>query len=112
MRLEDQRIKSIQTRETYRLEKIETGVATISLKTQILTPLDDARVKSQIVQRISAGEIRFDIDSGRLLSKQLNWDESVLGFNGPGSNMKYLAQFNEALVVPARTASQAKADKS
>jgi hypothetical protein len=106
VRLEDQRIKPIQTRELYRLEKVETGIATISIKTQILTPVDDPRVKSQIVQRISQGEIRFDIDAGRLVSKQLNWNEQVLGFSGAESNMKYLAQFTEALSETPYTASK------
>ncbi len=110
MRLEDQRIKSIKTRELYVLEKVETGVATISVKTQVLTPVDDPRVKSQIMQRISQGELRFDMDAGRLISKQLDWDESVLGFNGAESNMKYLARFTETLATPAaRTASKAPA---
>lgn len=104
VQLEDKRIKSIKTRELYTLEKVETGVATISVKTQILTPVTDARVKFQIMQRISEGEIRFDVDHGRLLSKTLNWDEQVLGFNGAESNMKYLARFTESLVDTQQTA--------
>ena len=77
----DKSIKVIKTRELYTLEKVDTGVATISVKTQVLTPIDDARIKAQIMQRISQGEIRFDIDAGRLLSKQLDWDTNVVGFN-------------------------------
>lgn len=105
VRLEDQRIKVVKTREVYRLERVETGVATISIKTEVLTPLDDARVKSQIIQRISQGEMRFDIDSGRLLSRQLDWDESVVGFAGADSNMKYLSRFTETLEKSAEVAS-------
>ena len=112
IRLEDNRIKTIKTRQLYRLEKVETGVATISVKTQVLTPVDDPRVKSQLVQRISAGELRFDVDAGRLLSKQLDWDENVLGFNGADSNMKYLARFTEQLLDTTRTANTASPDGS
>ena len=95
--MESNRIKSIKTRQVYRLEKVETGVATISVKTAVLTPINSPRVKSQLVQRISKGQLRFDVDAGRLLSKQLDWDENVLGFNGPESNMKYLARSTESL---------------
>lgn len=105
IRLDDNRVKTIKTRQLYRLEKVETGVATISLKTQVLTPVDDARVKSQLVQRLSSGEIRFDLDAGRLLSKQLDWDETVLSFNGADSSMKYLARLTEQLINTDRTAS-------
>ena len=97
VRLESNRIKSIKTRQVYRLEKVETGVATISVKTEVLTPINSPRIESQLVQRISKGQLRFDVDAGRLLSKQLDWDENVLGFNGPESNMKYLARSTESL---------------
>ena len=105
IREEDNRIKTVKTRQLYRLEKVETGVATISVKTQVLTPVEDPRLQCQLMQRISEGEIRFDVDAGRLLSKQLDWDGNVLGFNGAESNMKYLARFTEKLTTSTRTAS-------
>ena len=104
IRERDGRLKEVSTRLRYRLEKVKTGVATISVRTQVLTPINDARLKSQLVQKLSGGEIKFDMDAGRVLSKRLDWDENVIGFNGPGSNMKYLARFTETLIA-ARTAS-------
>jgi hypothetical protein len=92
----------------YRLEKVQAGVATISVKTEILTPIDDAALKSQLVQQLSNGSIRFDLDAGRLLSKQLDWTENVIGFNGPESNMKYLARFTEKLAENQKVARKAK----
>jgi hypothetical protein len=112
VRLDDQQIKSIKTRETYRLEKLESGIATISVRTEVLTPIDDPRIESQIVQRISQGEMRFDVDAGRLLSKRLDWDKSVLGFSGAESQMKYLAQFSETLSEAPRTARQSSTDQT
>jgi hypothetical protein len=100
VRLPDGLHKSIKTRLQYRLEKVQTGVATISVTTQVLTPLHDARVEAQLVQQLSKGEIKFDIDAGRILSKRLDWDENVIGFNGSDSNMKYLARFTEELIKP------------
>ncbi|MCA9153092.1 MAG: hypothetical protein KDA92_27515, partial [Planctomycetales bacterium] len=73
-------------------------------KTQVLTPIDDPRVQSQLIQRISKGEIRFDVDNGRILSRQLDWDEQVLGFSGADSNMKYLQRLTETLVPATQTA--------
>ncbi|MEM7315159.1 MAG: hypothetical protein AAF497_18605 [Planctomycetota bacterium] len=96
--LSDGRHKDIKTRQRYRLEKVETGIATISLETQVLTPIADARVKSQLVQKLSKGTIKFDIDAGRMISKELNWDETVIGFNGPESNMSFLARMTERIV--------------
>ncbi len=101
VQLGDGRFKSIKIQMRYVLEKVATGVATITITTQVLTPVTDARVKSQLVQKLSQGTIKFDIDAGRMISKELHWDETVIGFNGAESNMSFLAQMTERLVSPA-----------
>ena len=112
VRLADRRIQKIKTRQKYRLEKVQTGVATISIETQVLSPVNDSKVKSQLVQQLSHGTIRFDIDSGRMISKRLDWDETVIGFDGPDSILKYLARFTEELQTGAeQTARRTIADQ-
>ncbi len=103
--LKDSRQKAIKTRVRYRLEKVESGVATISVVTQVLSPVSDARVKSQLLQKLSKGEMKFDMDAGRMISKTLDWDETVVGFNGPASSMSFLARMTERLVPSAEVAS-------
>jgi len=112
VRLDNQQVKTIKTREQYTLQKVSAGVATIKMETQVLTPVNNAKIKAQLIQRLSAGSIRFDLDAGRLMSKQLDWDENVLGFSGPESNMKYLARFTEQLLDKAEAKKVADARKS
>lgn len=98
-------IKVIKARDTYTLEKVQTGVATLKVRSEILTPIELASVKAQIVQQLSNGSIRFDLDAGRFLSKQLDWDETVVGFQGPNSLMEYRARLTEEqTAAPTRTA--------
>lgn len=105
VRGENGEVKTIKLRDSYRLEKIQTGVATISVRTEVLTPIQAASIKAQVVQQLSNGTIRFDVDAGRVLSKELEWDETVVGFQGPNSLLEYRARLNEKLVdQPARTA--------
>lgn len=111
--LKDGTVKKVATRQQYKLEKVEAGVATIGVQTQVLTPVNDPKVQSQLVQRLQRGTIKFDLEAGRLIHKQMDLDESVLGFNGPDSHMQYLARFTEE---PANTAAKtesatAKSDK-
>ncbi|MCC7083605.1 MAG: hypothetical protein IT427_01200 [Pirellulales bacterium] len=104
--------KLIKTRQHYALEKVASGVATISVATQILTPVHDPKVQSQLVQRLTKGTIRFDIDAGRVLSQQIDLDERVLGFQGNDSSLHYLGRFTEqyqpdvpeTAAVPLKTA--------
>jgi hypothetical protein len=95
LRTEEGMIKRVDTRQLYKLEKIELGVATISVVTQVLTPISDPKLESQLVQRLQKGTIKFDIDAGRLIHKQMDLDESVLGFAGADSSMQYLARLTE-----------------
>lgn len=104
-RAESAEIKVVKARDTYTLEKVQTGVATLKIRSEILTPVEEASVKAQIVQQLSNGSIRFDIDAGRVLSKQLDWDETVVGFQGHNSLMEYRSRLTEQLVDgPVRTA--------
>ena len=99
----DNQVKRIKIRKTYTLEKVQTGVATIAVRTEVLTPIDNARIQSQIVQQLTNGTIKFDVDAGRLISKQMDWDETVVGFNGAESQLKYLARINEELLATVPT---------
>jgi hypothetical protein len=99
--LEDGASKAIQTRQRYELEKVEDGVATIAVETQILTPVSNPKIRVQLIQRLSKGHIRFDLDAGRILSQRTDLDERVLGFSGGDSSMHYVARFTEELLPAA-----------
>ncbi len=95
----------IKIRELYTLEKVQTGVATIRIKSEPLTPIDGESIRAQVVQQLSNGQLRFDVDNGRMLSKQLDWDETVVGFQGANSMLEYRSRMTETLVESApRTA--------
>ncbi|KAA5547053.1 hypothetical protein FYK55_01140 [Roseiconus nitratireducens] len=91
-------VKPIKIRELYTLEKVSTGVATLSIRSEPLTPIDEPSVQAQVVQQLSNGEIKFDLDAGHMISKELNWDETVVGFQGNNSLMEYRARMTERLV--------------
>lgn len=90
--------KVIKIRELYTLIKVQTGVATLTVRSEPLTPINSQAVAAQVVQHLSNGEIRFDVDAGRMLEKRLDWDENVVSFRGPNSEMSYRAQLVEELV--------------
>lgn len=106
-------VKQVKTRLRYTLESVKTGVATIRVRTEVLTPIRNPALKSQLVQELTDGLIKFDVDAGNVISKEINWNESVVGFNGAGSNMIYRARFMEELLpVDQKTALLPKASDS
>lgn len=92
---DDGRYKRVQTRQLYTLQKVQTGIATIKVATQVLTPIRDAKIRSKLIQRLQHGTIKFDLDAGRVRSKQMDLNERVIGFNGAASIMHYLTRFTE-----------------
>ena len=99
------RVKKIKAVQQFTLEEVKTGVATIRVSTDILTPITDPAVESQLVQRETAGRVRFDIDAGRIIGQQMDIDKHVVGFRGDASSIHYLNRFSEQLVPePLKTA--------
>lgn len=106
VKLQDGNSKKIQTRRHYKLTDVKTGVATIELTYQVLSPINE-QIEAQLAQRMMEGEIRFDIDAGKILSQTMNVDKRVLGFAGATSSMHYVMQMGEKLVdKPTEVASK------
>ncbi len=90
--------KAVRTRLRYRLEAVHDGLATIEVDTTVLTPVDDPRLEARLLERIWDGEIRFDIEAGRIISRRTAIDRRVVGFGGPESSVRYKASLEERLV--------------
>jgi hypothetical protein len=90
--------KTLTIKNRYQIEKVENGIATISVQT-ILPPLNDPKIRAQLIQRMTKGAIRFDIKAGRVISQQTDLDEQVIGFSGGGSNLQYVGRFSEELIT-------------
>jgi hypothetical protein len=91
-------VKKIKAVQQFTLESVKTGVAVIRVSTDVLTPITDPAIESQLVQRESAGTVRFDIDEGRILGQQLDIDKHVVGFRGDASSIHYVNRFCERLL--------------
>lgn len=101
---EGETFKRIQTRKQFKLLSVKSGIATIQVQTQVITPVTDPKIEAQLVQQLTNGTIKFDIDAGRIVSKRMDWDETVVGFSGADSLMEYLARFTEEVTPAAQTA--------
>ena len=94
----------------YELTSVEDGVATISLKTSVLTPVRDPDIRTQLIQRTPAGTIRFDINRGVILSKTLTLDETEVGLFGGKGSMHVVSHRTERF-VPLETAARQQTEK-
>ena len=99
IRSNEGRVKTIKLRKLFTLTKVSNDLATITVKTQVLTPVQDVKTKSQLMQRMQHGEFQFDLAAGRIYSSRMQLDERVVGFNGAASMIHYLSRMTEQLVL-------------
>jgi len=90
--------KAVRTRLRYQLTTERDGIETIRVDTTVLTPIDDPRLESRLLERIWDGTIEFDIDRGRVLRRATGIDRRVVGFEGPESSVRYKSSLEERLV--------------
>jgi hypothetical protein len=90
----------VRTRRLCRLQEVKNGVAVIDVEYQILTPVDPY-VRSQLIERLTEGAVRFDIERGRVIQQQHAVDRRVLGFAGKASSMHFVARLEERLIDAA-----------
>ncbi|MGD9644206.1 MAG: hypothetical protein AB7U73_00750 [Pirellulales bacterium] len=99
VKLSSGQVRVIKLRQRCRLAEVRDGIAKIEVESQVITPIrDEPEIEAQLIQRQSAGELHFDIASGRLLSQRLELDKRVVGFSGEQSSLHYVTRFTEDLV--------------
>jgi hypothetical protein len=96
----------VRTRRVCTLSSVKSGVAVIDVEYQILTPVEPY-VRSQLVERLTEGTVRFDIERGRILEQEHNVDKRVLGFAGKASSMHFVSRLQEKLLPPPSEVAQA-----
>jgi hypothetical protein len=87
----------VRTRRLCKLREVRTGVAVIDVEYQILTPIE-SYVRAQLVDRLTQGTVRFDIERGRILEQEHSVDNRILGFAGKASSMHYVSRLSEQLI--------------
>lgn len=97
--------QKIKTRRVCTLKSVKSGIATIKVEYQILSPVS-AYIESQLVQKLTKGTVRFDINAGRIVSQRYDADRRVIGFSGKASSMHYVSRFEERLLKTGERVAQ------
>lgn len=98
--LEEGTVRKIRVLQRFTLRSVHTGVARIGIENLILTPVHDPAIQAKLIQREPHGEVRFDVENGRVLSQQMDIDKRVIGFQGESSSMSYMARITEDFLPP------------
>lgn len=89
----------LKSRLHYTLSNVKDHNAFISFRTEVLSPIESEKVRSQIMQQMTRGYLVFDMQKGIPIRKEIEWDEQVHGYEGPDSFLSYAAQMSEKFVT-------------
>ncbi len=82
----------LKARRCYQFFKVRQGNAYISFRTEVLTPIDSEKTRSQILQKLVRGYVVWDFEKGLPIQKRTQWDEKVQGYDGADSYLKYVGR--------------------
>ena len=85
----------------YQITKMTGSIATISLKTSILTPLQNPKAEAQLLTRQLNGTIEFDTARGLIVSHSTKAEGNVVEAFGPKTQYYSKMETKERLVPAA-----------
>lgn len=85
---------------TYRLNSVEDGIADISFASSLKTPVVRPDTLAQLAQTRPSGKVKFHINSGRIVSRSLRIEDTVLNHAGPKSMLHTTLKRTEQQIAP------------
>ncbi len=98
--------KQLKARIRYELARVKMPNAYISFKTEVLTPIESEKIRSQLIQQLTKGYVVFDIKRGLLVHKEVQWNEKVHGFEGDESLLSVDGKMVEKLLTDSVSQNQ------
>jgi hypothetical protein len=81
----------------FRLESVSNNIGTISVRCDLLTPINDPQILGQLIHRTPRGSFEFDIDQGLIVSRTMKTNKTEVGVIGPNSAMRASGELTEKL---------------
>ncbi len=96
----------VKMQRQFTLESVTGDLATISFRTVPLTPLRDPQIEASVAQQLFKGTIVFDVARGRMMSRESELNQTVIGAVGQTSSMSVAGRRTEKLTTPAALAAK------
>jgi len=99
--------KSVRMQHLYTLQSHTDGLATIEIKTKVLSVIEDPEEEMQLLRRTPQGSVVIDTRRGLMVSKSLSQNNQVSGFEKGASLINFRQRQEEKLLGTATAQSGA-----
>jgi hypothetical protein len=90
--------EKLEATERYQCIKLAGGKAVLTVANQIKAMPENPKDQVPLVQKLSAGQVMFDLQAGQVVDVQLNIDRTLTNHHGEGSSYHFQSSFKERLV--------------
>jgi hypothetical protein len=90
--------EKLDATQRHQCTKVAAGRATIAVANQFKTLPESAKDQVPLVQKMSEGQVTFDLAAGRIVDVQLNIDRTLANHQGAGSTYHFQSWFTEQLI--------------
>lgn len=87
-------------KQIYRVAGIDRGRVTLGLTTDLQSQPESVADRIPLLQKLTQGQIVFDVQTGRLISARLNVDRTLENHQGAGSSYRFQSRYSEDLITP------------
>lgn len=88
----------IKLQRRYFVRSLKDGIVDISVKTKVLTPLNNPEIELQLIRRQPQGDFQINLKTGLFLSRNLTQDNRVLNFAKGPSQMDFTQVHTEKML--------------
>jgi hypothetical protein len=84
--------------QKHQCAKLADGKATIAVASQFTSLPENVKDQVPLLQKMSEGQVTFDLQAGRVVDVQLNIDRTVNNHQGAGSVYRFQSGYSEQLI--------------
>lgn len=88
----------VRLQRRYFLISVKDDIATITIKTNVLTPLNNPELELQLIRRQPEGTMQIDLAQGLLLSRTLTQENEVVNFGKGATQMTFRQKHTEKML--------------
>ena len=91
----DHEVKTVKGLQKFTLENVTGPLATIRFRAVLLTVVGDPFLEAQLAEKLFTATARFDMEAGRMVKTQMEFDRTVPNAFGEGTLLVYRCRLTE-----------------
>ncbi len=90
--------EKFEAKQSIKCTNLAAGKAMLAIANQFSAMPENVKDHVPLIQKLSEGQVTFDLQTGRMVEVQLNIDRTLTNHHGEGSSYRFQSSFTEKLI--------------